>query len=283
MPFDITILVGTDAASSTIKAEGRVADLISKQERRTFGVDDKTLIRALAQTRGKAPDQVHLRDHAVFAKYGWEETHRVMEVVSAEIISVDLQPVALVSQKYENMRGSKPTNHTATLAYAALVSAATNWSASSKLTLEQKLTYKIGLPGNEIGGENRIGFEAAYGEGATHTRSSTITTTTAVTLSLDPGSQATATLSARKGTLRAKVTYRAYLEGDIYYDYSWPYEGHHYWADAIDDIMGSCGLTNELLSSETIEIGFYADAKVVVIDDEKPESMQMVPAQLTMD
>lgn len=283
MSFEININVGSDAQSSTITASGKVRDLISAEERETFGVDDFALTRAIKNMRGEAPDEVHLRDNSLFDQYGWTKTHRVMEVLSAEILSIDLQPVALATHQYENLRDNLPSSHTATLSYAALVSAATNWSAGSKLTLEQKFTYKIGLPSNNIGGETRIGLETTYGEGASKTLTSTITTADAVTLVVEPGTRATATLSASKGTLKAKVSYRAYLEGDVYYDYHTPFEGHHHWAGPIDEIMAAGDISNEVVCSETIEVGFYADTKVIVSDDQGNAERQIAPAFLTMD
>lgn len=283
MAFDITIIAGKDAASSTIRVTGEINELLAPEERVSFGLTDALLNKAIERNAGKVPDKVYLRDHPAYEEQGWNPVRRTVLALQARIISIELEPVALVTNYYENMRGKRATTHTATLAYASEVSFATNWSTGIKLSVEQKFTYKIGLPSNEVGGETSIGFESTLGVSTTATRSSTITTTNAVELTLDPGTSASATLSARKGTLRAQVVYYAQLEGDVYYDYTTPHKGHHRWRVDVGDVLDGEGLPSDSLFSQEIEVGFYADAKVVVTDDQEQEEMQVVPAQLTLD
>jgi hypothetical protein len=283
MPIEISVVVGSDFNNPTLTATGRDAQLITQEERETFGVTDEPLLKAIGLFRGRVPDQVHLRNHRFFDQYQWTKTHRVLEPTSIEVVSLEMQPVALATSRYENLRGSQPVTYSGSLSYAGVVTASTNWSQLSKLSLTQKFIYKIGVPGTEIGGETHLGFEASYGTSASQTRTTTITTANAISLVVDPGCRAKAVLSARKGVLKVKVTYRAYLEGDAYYDYSDTHEDHHRWATPIESLMEAGGISNSQYVSEVLEIGFYADGRVTVSDEDKGDEMSVTPATLTMD
>jgi hypothetical protein len=286
MTIDISILAGLDADTSKVSAIGRVTDLISDKERDLFGVTDKALIALIGADRGKDPDEVHLRNHRFFDQYGWPKTHRVFEVKKAEVVSLDFKPVALVTNHYENRRGKLPVSHNATLTFGTSLSATTQWNVTSKIAIDQKIKYEVGFLGTGGGGETSISFETGYGQGASETRASTITSTNMASFSVDPGQTVKAVLSASKGVLRVKITYRSYLEGDVYYDYAEAYEGHHRWAEPIADVMANGGLPNAIESSEIVEIGFYANAKVIVEDGDavRPESLvegeEPVPVQI---
>lgn len=286
MSIDIAILAGLDADTSQVSTIGRVTDLITDEERVLFGVTDKALIALIGADRGKAPDEVHLRNHRFFDQYGWPKTHRVFEVKKAEVLSLDLKPVALVTNHYENRRGKSTVSHNASLSFGTSLSATTQWNVTSKIAIDQKIKYEVGFLGTGGGGETAISFETGYGQGASESRASTITSTNTVSFSIDPGQTVRAVLSASKGVLRVKITYVSYLEGDVYYDYFTPYEGHHRWAEPIAYVMQTGGLPNAIESSEIIEIGFYANAKVIVEDGEayRPEPLvegeEPVPVQI---
>jgi hypothetical protein len=286
MTIDITILAGLDADTTQVSTIGRVTDLITDEERVLFGVTDKALIALIGADRGKDPDEVHLRNHRFFDQYGWPKTHRVFEVKKSEVVSLDFKPVALVTNQYENRRGKLPVSHNASLTFGTSLSATTQWNVTSKIAIDQKIKYEVGFLGTGAGGETAISFEAGYGQGASETRASTITSSNTASFSIDPGQSVRAVLSASKGVLRIKITYVSYLEGDVYYDYSTPYEGHHRWAEPIADVMASGDLPNAIGSSEIIEIGFYANAKVIVEDGDalRPEPLteggEPVPVQV---
>lgn len=286
MTIEITILAALDANASQVTAFGRVTDLISDAERVLFGVTDKALIALIGANRGKDPDEVHLRNHRNFDKYGWPKTQRVFEAKKAEVVSLEFKPVALVTNQYENRRSKLPVSHQATLTHGTSISATTQWNVNTKISIDQKFKYEVGFLGTGGGGETSFSFETGYGQGASETRASTITTSNTASFSIDPGQTVKAVLSASKGVLRVKITYVSYLEGYVFYDYYIPYEDHHHWANPIDDVMASGGLPNAIESSEIIEIGFYANAKVIVEDGDAflPEALtedgEPVPVQI---
>jgi hypothetical protein len=273
MTIDINILAGPDANASQVSAIGRITDLITDQERVLFGVTDQALIALIGANRGK--DEVHLRNHRAFDQYGWPKTHRVFEVKKAEVVSLDFKPVALVTNQYENRRGTLPISHRASLTFGTSLSATTHWNVTSKIAIKQKIKYEVGFLGTGAGGETSMAFETGHGQGASESRASTITTTNMAIFSIDPGQTVKAELSASKGVLRIRITYVSYLEGDVYYDYADTHEGHHRWAEPIADVMASGGLPNAIESSEIVEIGFYANAKVIVEDGDayRPEAL----------
>lgn len=283
MPIKIDINAGHDAGSSSVSFEGDEIELISDEDRKAFNLSDSKMLDAIGVLQGQRPGKLYMRDHPHFAQYGWSETQRVLNVKSTKVLSLEVKPVALISNSYENMRGDKPTTHTATLAYSAALSKASTWKVGTKISVAQKISYKIGVPSNEVGGETSFGLESSFGVGGTETRTSTITTTNAVNLVLDPGQAATAVLSASQGTLRIQVEYDVYLQGRVHYSYDYPVDGHYHWSQDTDDLLTQMGVANHQTVTEILEIGFYSDAKVTVRDTETATDMQVVPAHMTMD
>lgn len=66
--------------------------------------------------------------------------------------------------------------------------------------------------------------------------------------------------------MKVRVTYNAYLTGDVAANYNPTFKDHHFFALDIAEVMQAGGITNSQVITEDIEIGFYSNATVNLSD-----------------
>ncbi len=66
--------------------------------------------------------------------------------------------------------------------------------------------------------------------------------------------------------MRVLVDYLAELSGQSAVFYDPRYKGHHFWALAITRIMRNSDISNALISTQTLDIGFYAASSIILTD-----------------
>lgn len=128
----------------------------------------------------------------------------------------------------------------------------------------QSINYGIEFSGANIGGETSLSYSEQFGKGGSETKQVTLSTTQGVTFDLDFGEKATAVLSASKGSLVVEVVYRLSFTGDVAVNYNPAYQGHHFWALPINSVLKAAGLKRTFDITQTIEIGYYTNGKIVV-------------------
>ncbi|MNR44853.1 hypothetical protein D3C85_1636420 [compost metagenome] len=99
-----------------------------------------------------------------------------------------------------------------------------------------------------------------------------------MTLTLQPGQTVEAILSASKGVLTVEVEYQITLVGVTAVNYNPTYQGHHFWALDINNVMSAGKLSNVITSKETIVIDYFTNTTITVQD---PESQDVIRTLVT--
>ena len=141
-----------------------------------------------------------------------------------------------------------------------------SWSTSASISVSQTIKYNVEFLGTGVGQETSFGFELGWGIGGAQTQSVTIGSRSGVYVELEPGEGVMATLKASRGSMKVKVTYRTTLSGHVACNYNPRYDGHHFWAFDVNNIMSAGGIGNENYVTEVLELGYYADASVILSD-----------------
>lgn len=278
MGLEVSIVAGKDAASSSVKVTGSEQHVISDTEVVTFGVGDSALKNAVDKYFGKAPNDAFLHSptpwNDLYKTYGWPQVQTVLDVQSATITGISVNPSVIASKTLTNDSKVPATFH-ADISQSVTNTATSSWSSTSTLSFSQSITYKVGLEGlGEVGGSTTFGFSQAFGQGGSNSQSTTVGSSTGVSVQLDPGQSVIADLTATKGTMNIRVVYNAHLTGDTAINYNPTYKGHHFWALGIGGVMSAGGIGNSHTITEDIEVGYYADSKVVLRDASSNQVIQ---------
>lgn len=266
----VSIVGGTDKGTSAVTASGCIEHVITDEDRITFGVEDKQLKDAIRQYFGKEPIDAFVRSptpwNDLFKTYGWGEVRVVLIPESTDILDFAMEPTILKTQRFEN-KGSQPVKFHVNISESVAEATSTTWTTLDTLSVAQKISYDLKFFGAGAGGETSFSYSKAWGEGGQESRAVTVGTTTGVEVTLDPGQSATAVLLARRGVLKVRIQYRAYLVNGTAVHYHPPYEGHYFWWLPIDEVMKAARISNARTSTEEIEVGYYSDSAIEVTDD----------------
>jgi hypothetical protein len=104
------------------------------------------------------------------------------------------------------------------------------------------------------------------GQGGSESKSVTVGSTSGVSVELDPGESIEAQLTASRGVMKVRITYRAYLAGNTAINYNPTFKDHHFWALDIGGVMQAGGINNSIQFTEDIEIGYFSNAKIELRD-----------------
>lgn len=63
-----------------------------------------------------------------------------------------------------------------------------------------------------------------------------------------------------------QVDYSASLDGDVACNYPRRFKGHHFWSYNLNAVQAASNMRRTVKSSETIRIGFYSNARIIVSD-----------------
>jgi hypothetical protein len=83
---------------------------------------------------------------------------------------------------------------------------------------------------------------------------------------LGPGKSVEAQLTASKGTLTVQIVYQLTLSGNVALNYNPTYKDHHFWTFDVNSVLAAGGIPITITSTETIEIGYYANSQIVLTD-----------------
>ena len=141
-----------------------------------------------------------------------------------------------------------------------------NWSTGGTLTIGQKFSYGVKFLGAGAEGETSLSYSQSWGVGGQESKSITVGSTAGVSVELDPGESVVAELSASRGVMKVRIRYTAYLIGNTAINYNPTYKDHHFWSLGISGVMSKDGISNSVISTEDIEIGYYSNSKVELKD-----------------
>ena len=273
MGITVTITAARNQSRCNVNASGSVQYVITDADRNTFGIPDNALKQAIAKYWGKSPTDAYVRSptpwgdlYTVYAQYGWNQVQTVLSVTDAKVLSITSNPEIINTVKLKNDSSTKGT-FTAAIATSVMNTAETNWSETSTIDVTQTIDYSVGVEGiGDIGGSTSFSFSQAFGMGGSQTQTVSVGSTQGVSVDLDPHSSVAAQLTASRGAMKVRVTYNAYLTGDVAANYNPTFKDHHFFALDIAEVMQAGGITNSQVITEDIEIGFYSNATVNLSD-----------------
>ena len=265
--FSITIIGGSDSRSPSVRATGRVEEVITDKDRNAFKIEDSDLKRAIGEHFGKKPNNAYVKSKTpwgdLYSKYKWPQVHRVTEVDSATILETTSNPTILSSKTFTN-NSNEPATFDASISERVRNTTESNWSKTDGISVGQSVTYKVNFPDGDVSGTTSFDYSHTWGKGGSKSKSIDVGSQEGVTVNLKPGERVVAKLNASRGTMKVQIVYRSYLTGSTAVNYNPAYKGHHFWDFGIKDVMKSAKISNEILVTEIIEVGYYSDGEVAL-------------------
>lgn len=269
MGISISIVAGQDESASSVNASGTVQHVITDEERTTFHIGDKQLKDAVKAYFGKSPNDAYLHSPTpwddLYKRYSWPQVQMVLVVQSAEILGITSEPVIVKTQEFVNSSSQKGTFNVG-ISESVNNTTSSNWSTGGTLSIGQKFSYGVKFLGAGAEGETSISYSQSWGIGGQESKSITVGSTSGVSVELDPGEAVLAELSASRGVMKVRIRYNAYLIGSTAINYNPTYKGHHFFSLGISGVMSKGGISNSVMSTEDIEIGYYSNSKIELRD-----------------
>lgn len=269
MPIIVKIEAGATQAESRVSATGSVEHIITDKERTTFGIQDAALKTAVEKYFGKKPNDAYVRSPTpwgdLYKTYGWPEVQTVLDVKEARILGLTSQPVIIKKQTFKN-NSSKEADFDVSIVDQVSQTTETNWSQTNTIEVSQKFTYQVGFLGTGGGGETSFTYQHSWGQGGSEGTTVTVGSTQGVKVTLKPGESVEARLTASRGVLKVRIVYISFLRGSTAVNYNPTYKDHHFWALPIAGVMSAGGLSNARDFTEDIDVGYYANAEIELVD-----------------
>lgn len=268
MGIDILVTAGPDDKSSNIKATGSEQHVITNDERTTFAIGDKQLKDAVSAYFGKSPNDAYLSSPTpwgdLYKTYGWPQVQTVLVVDKAEILGITSQPVIVKTQEFVNNSSKKGTFNVA-ISEQVSDTVTSDWSTGGTLTIENKVSVGINFIIDGTA-ERTMSYSQSWGIGGSNSKTITVGSDSGVTVILEPGEKIIAALSASRGVLKARITYKAYLIGSTAVNYNPTYKDHHFWSLPINEVMSAGKINNSIISTQDMEVGYYSNSKIELSD-----------------
>lgn len=285
MSIRISISAALQEGMTRVSYGGTDIALISAAERQTFNLNDAQLKRAAGQIVGKEPNDAYLREPTtwgLYNKYRWMETQRCLFVQSVRLLESSAKPVIIATKEFIN-NSSVPATFNASIEQSVENTVSSSWETGGALSVGQKIHYQIGFLGTEGGGESSISYEQSWGIGGEKSRTVTVGTSAGVEVELQPGQSVIAELVATRGTKKLRFDYIGTLQGVAALNYNPPYKNKHFYGVNVPQLMARNNISNAVRSSEIIEVGFFAESKIVLKDKRTGEVLREFDAVVDYD
>lgn len=265
--FDIQIVAGKDAKSSSVKVSGHISEVITDDDRTNFKLNDSQLKNAINAYFGKKPNDAYVKSKTpwgdLYTKYNWTQVHRNVRVHSAKIVEVTSNPTVLSKKTLVN-NSNVPGTFGASISESVSNTTESNWSREDSFSVSQSFSYDVSFLGAGGGGETSMEYTHTWGQGGSESQDITVGSEQSVSVYLEPGQSVVAQLNASRGQLKVQIVYEVYLSGSTAINYNPTYKGHHFWDLSINSVMRSGKISNSYLVTETIEVGYYSNGEVVL-------------------
>jgi hypothetical protein len=269
MGITISINAGADASSSSVTASGSVQHVITDAERKAFGIEDAALKKAVKAYYGKSPNDAYVCSPTpwddLYKTYGWPQVESLLSVQSAKVIGVTSTPTVVATQTFRNT-SSETATFNCGMTQEVSVTNESSWSNTASVGIEQSVSYGVSFLGTGASGETSLNYTQTWEEGGSQSQSMTLGTSAGVEVELGPGKSVEAQLTASKGTLTVQIVYQLTLSGNVALNYNPTYKDHHFWTFDVNSVLAAGGIPITITSTETIEIGYYANSQIVLTD-----------------
>ncbi|XP_059055353.1 spherulin-2A-like [Achroia grisella] len=258
-----------DASQMKVYTSGRDIEIISDMERKTFDIEDNNLKNCVNTFFGARPNDAFVRSptpwNDLYQTYSWNEVARTLVPRNGRVMSISSQPTIVVHQTFEN-NSTIPGTFNVGISQTVENTVASAWTTGGELSIGQEIRYGFKIGHKTTGGALSFTYTSSYGKSVEHSQSVLLGTSSGMNVLLEPGQSVVSQLHATRGSIKIEVEYAASLSGSTAVNYSKKYKGHHFWGLNIRNVMSSCRLSNSKVTTEVIEIGFYANSKIVVND-----------------
>jgi len=275
MGINVNIIAGSTAEASSVRASGSIVEIITDTQAQLFGLSDSGLKNAVKAFFGQAPNDAYLHSPTpwgdLYMTYGWPQVQSTLDVISAQVLTLKSNPVALGTRKYTN-NGATVATFTADLTDTVNETTETSWSQTQGVEVGQTISYGVEFSGVNIGGETSISYSQEFGVGGSESKEVSISATSGVSFELVPGQSAEVDFNASRGVLEVELVYQLSLSGDVAVNYNPTYKGHHFWGLGVNQVLQGAGLSTTFQYKETIEIGYYSNGEITVNKSPQPNS-----------
>lgn len=275
---NIIISIQSSTSDSSINFRGFDSSIISDDERVTFGLTDEVLKTAAEKYSGGRPQDVFLHSPTpwgdLYKTYGWREIRRILKPVKATILDIQREDVVVSIKELDNNSSfSVKFDATDTSEVENLIK--NKWHTAGVLSITEPISYKVN-------GAADFSYTSPWGIDNAEVKKLLIGAKSDVELSLEPGQIVTASLTAKEVTMTVQVDYTANLSGHVACNYPRKYKGHHFWRYEVNGLMGAGSLIRTVNCSDVINLKFYADPNIVVMNKKTKALISETPAMLSV-
>ncbi|MCY4259916.1 MAG: hypothetical protein OXC91_06600 [Rhodobacteraceae bacterium] len=236
---------------------------------------------ACRQIYGRVPDWFFLRDilgredqaryGAAWAGYSEDNPHAkevsmIKEAVGARLVSVEDEPAARVSRKFENYHSTVPVTFDArlkdSLTTDSTYETSHGWSIGSETTVGVEVGGELSQVKAKV--EQKISFGFSGGSSKSTSKGTGIEVEGGMMLTLEPGQKALVAMNCSRGRILVDVDYKCYLHGDAMFSFA---KKHHngkrdHLVDP-DRIIEAMGKDPVIRITERTGLGFVSDGNAV--------------------
>ena len=283
MGVQISVLLRDDVKNSEVKVSG--FDLLPLSNRRAakFGIIVGTrgyheeLWSAANSIFGRVPDWWHTKDEKdEWDEYKFrrdrgsdiEEVRMIKNPISAKLVEIQSKPSAVATRRRRNTSSNEATfdlELSEAISIEHSRSTSNEWSVGS----ETKVGVEIGgeLSQAKTTVEQTISFGYTRGEEKSTTKGNSIEVSDSVSVTLDPGEEAIASLTCTRGTIIVDVMYECSLVGHGMFSYAQKWlDGNRDHPVEIQKVMAALGKNNSIKFSERMGLGFVSDGVAELAD-----------------
>jgi len=267
----LDVQMSDDRSECVVKRlAGSARHLIKDDEIPKFGLHPSSLSQAVGKHYGRVPGlgDVHVKKpafHDVYNKYGWPEVHVKLNPIEAEVVSVDIKPVAMAEKVFSNDSSGKMVCKGSVFTKAS-TTVSRSTSNTIGISFEAGITVKGSICGVGTEMNAKFGWNSSTTSSESNMQDRTIGSENNVEVELGPGESKVAKLVVNQGTMVVKVTYRCELEGSVAVNYNPTHKGHHFWGLDVNSVLNSGGLPTSFVIEDDLEIGFYTNEKIELHD-----------------
>jgi hypothetical protein len=267
MGINISVSVDNqDPNKSTVDASGTLQHIITDEERSTFKLNDSQLKAAVKEYFGKAPNDAYLHSptpwNDLYKRYNWDQVSTILKVEKAEILGITSEPTIIKSQEFINNSSSSEATYNVAISETVTNTASSSWSTGGTLSFSEEVKFNFFL--GEASAS--MSYSQSWGVGGEHSESIAVGSEAGVQVTLQPGEGIIAQLTANRGVMKVRVTYKAYLDGTTAINYNPTYKDHHFWGLPLPLVMSAGNANNSIITTEDIEIGYFSESRIEIKD-----------------
>lgn len=267
----VSIVAGLTKDTSSVSVTGSTSHIITDNERNSFKLNDQQLKDAVGKYFGKNPNDAYLHSptpwNDLYKTYGWPQVLTNLRPVSAVITGISSNPTIVATQSFKNT-SKIPGTFTAEVTQSVANTTETNWSQTNTIDVTQTINYGISFLGSGGGGSTSMSYSYAWGQGGSQSQTVTLGSSQGISVELQPGESVKAELTASQGTMNIRIVYEAYLTGATAINYNPTFKDHHFWGLDLPSIMGAAGIPNSIRFTEDIQVGFFANSQVTLLNSD---------------